>query len=278
MSCDDIIPYLEAFVDDELSPERTLTVRAHLAKCPNCLAEVNASRLFILKARSVMQRTQPSADFLARLESALDAETGRHSPKSASLQGGRGRSLSWATSSALAAAAALVLALGIEQQNVGARPEASESTRANLSQLGQDSLVDLLVHHHARPAQPEVTDSRSVTFLEPELGFPIHPPNLDRFGAHFEGANLIHVDRSHAASLHYKLNGHRVTLYVYNPDELPLRTTRVLHPTVVGNRAVFVGKRSGYSIATCEREGIGYAVAADLSDTESAELVAALDR
>jgi len=37
-----------------------------------------------------------------------------------------------------------------------------------------------------------------------------------------------------------------------------------------------VGNRRGYSIATCEREGVGYAVTTDLSGDESAELVAAL--
>jgi anti-sigma factor RsiW len=65
---------------------------------------------------------------------------------------------------------------------------------------------------------------------------------------------------------------------MYNPEELPLRAQRALHPSVVGSQAVFVGNRRGYSIATCERKGVGYAFTGELSDEESAELVAAVCR
>jgi len=45
---------------------------------------------------------------------------------------------------------------------------------------------------------------------------------------------------------------------------------------VVRNLPVYVGSRRGYSIAALEKRGVGYAVATDLDDRESAELVASI--
>jgi hypothetical protein len=39
---------------------------------------------------------------------------------------------------------------------------------------------------------------------------------------------------------------------------------------------VFVGTKSGYSVAAIENRGVGYAIATDLPLLESAELVAAI--
>jgi len=44
----------------------------------------------------------------------------------------------------------------------------------------------------------------------------------------------------------------------------------------VRNESVYVGNRRGVSIAATEHRGVGYAVATDLNDDESAELVAAV--
>jgi len=55
----------------------------------------------------------------------------------------------------------------------------------------------------------------------------------------------------------------------------PFSSSRVA-PRVVCNVPVYVGNRRGYSIAAVEERGIGYAIASDLSDRESAELVASI--
>ena len=69
------------------------------------------------------------------------------------------------------------------------------------------------------------------------------------------------------------LGDHRITIYVYDSSQFPLRAR--LEPRVVGNVPVYVGTRRGYSIAATEHRGVGYALASDLPDPESAELVAA---
>jgi hypothetical protein len=70
------------------------------------------------------------------------------------------------------------------------------------------------------------------------------------------------------------MGGHHVTLYVYNSSRVPIETR--LKPITVRNEPVYVGSRRGVSIAATEHRGVGYAIATDLNDDESAELVAAV--
>jgi len=275
MSCEELRSYLEAFVDDELSPERTLDVQAHLRHCSACQAEVELSRAIARTTRHAAADVCMCPDFEARLRGSLAAECKKLESEQ---QHAHARPLGWKTIAPLSAAAAAVLSLGFLASQKSALFNSNPPSVAVKQASTAENLVDLLVQHHTRSGNPELMDSNAFNRMEPELGFPVHPPNLDRYGARFLGASMVRIDQNQAASLHYSLNGRRFTLYVYNPDQMPLRAVRALHPTVVGNDAVFVGKRSGYSVATCEKEGIGYAVAADLTDRESAELVAAVDR
>ena len=112
------------------------------------------------------------------------------------------------------------------------------------------------------------------TVAEPEVGIPIKVPSLHEYGADWEGGGLMAVARNpQAASLRYRLRDHRITVYIYDSSRYPLRAR--LEPRVVGDVPVYVGRRRGYSIAAAERRGIGYAMASDLDDAESAEIVAA---
>lgn len=265
MTCDDIQPYLDAFIDDELSPERTLDVKRHLRQCSACLTEVQAVEAMVTATRTSVNEAPMCPDFRSRLEQCLAEERKRQE------HGVWHHPLGYRVILPVAAAAAMALGYGWYQQS------GPGQTGQPVIASSDTNLVDLLVNHHTRPPTPSVTDTSSVTRLEPKLGFPVHAPNLERYGARFVGASLVSVNGAAAALLHYDIRGRRLTFYVYNPEELPLRAIRALHPRVVGNQAVFVGHRRGYSIATCERQGVGYALAADLSDEESAKLVAAVD-
>ena len=82
------------------------------------------------------------------------------------------------------------------------------------------------------------------------------------------------MKNQHAAFFRYSIGSHPVTLYIYNARRVPLRG--VLEPRVVHNQPIHVGDRRGYSIAAREQRGVGYAIATDMNDDESAELVSAV--
>lgn len=264
--CNEVRPYLEAFADQELPTDRLLDVERHLHQCEDCRSEVELSHHLAAVTRSAVEDVPVCPAFQARLCTALKAERRRQEHQ------GLLRPLPFKAVLPLAAAAAATLYVGYRysQEKPGSASFAAADT----------VLVDTLLKHHTTHVQPaSAGGAAELAALEPTLGFPVRPPNLDRYGARFVGASLLDVNNVHAASLHYSLaDGRRVTFYVYDPEQLPLRGLRTLHPRVIGDRAVFVGQRRGYSLATCERQGIGYAVAGDVPDDKSAELVLAAER
>ncbi len=271
MNCSAIRPYLQAFVDDELSPERAIDVELHLNDCKECACEAELTSSLAFATRVSVGEVSMCPEFRARLcQSVSDERKRQESPRMSPL--------SWRVITPLAAAAGLTLffSYGYGRVNRQAGHDLEPMSSQVNAASSQDNLVDMLVQHHAARDIPDVTDSSSVGSMEPQLGFPVRAPDFDRYGAKFEGATLFRVNGHSAAMLRYNLGGRRISLYVYNPDEVPLRAQRALQPRVVGDRAIFVGTRRGYSIATCEQQGVGYAVAGDLSGDESAELVAAV--
>lgn len=284
MNCCAARPFLQAFVDNELSPERAIEVEQHLLACGECSDEVALTRELARATRHSVGENTMCPQFRARLCRSM-AQERRRQERDVALD-----PLSWKVIAPLAAAVAMAIFVsygGSAYHRIKAASDSSQPTEAwdqlstASSAMGpQENLMDFLVRNHSKGLPPGVVGAEGVDFLEPELGFAVHTPDLGRYGAHFEGAHLIPVgQRSRAAVLRYTLGGRRVTLYMYNPEELSLiRQHRNLQPRVIGGRAVFVGTSRGYSIATCERHGVGYAVTAELSGDESAELVAALDR
>ena len=271
-SCRRIAAYLDAFVDGELSTEQMLEVEAHLADCQTCAARIRYQRAVQTSVRqAVRTAVSPSDAFRARVAAALSAERVRESgvgmPEPS-------RMLSWRSIVPLAAAAAVALlwAASLNPPDRGSQ-SAQQVTADSIPVV--DRLLDEFVDNHVQPPQPEVVEEAALQRLEPRVGVPVRAPSFRRFGGQWEGGGVVWVNASHsrAATLRYVVDGHRVTVYVYDAARIPLRVR--LEPRVVGDVPVYVGTRRGYSIAAAERRGVGYAVATDLDDRESAELVAA---
>lgn len=272
---------LEPFTDGELPTDKVVEVETHLADCSCCRESVELNRA--LKAslkRAVTEESAPSDEFARRIQRALAAEGKREAARSERREAAdRGRPLAWRFIVPVAAAAGATLAWGaFEQQN---KPQADERVLTSMATstpgvtASLDEMIDEFVSHHAESQTPDVVEPSLVRKLEPEVGVPVRVPSLQQYGLRWEGASVVPVRQlnQRAASLRYSFDGHRVTLYVYNSTQFPLRAT--LEPRVVRNMPVYVGSRRGYSIAAVEKRGVGYAVATDLDDRESAELVVA---
>ena len=88
----------------------------------------------------------------------------------------------------------------------------------------------------------------------------------------------MHVPRTKpAAYLRYRTrDSHSVTVYVYNASRIPLHAS--LKQRMFREEPVYERSWRGYSIAAQLRQGVGYAVATDLDEARSAELVNAITR
>jgi anti-sigma factor RsiW len=272
-SCRQIAPLLEAFGDEELAADKQLEVEQHLVDCNTCGERIRLNHALHVSVRSAVRSAAPvMPGFEERIAAALHAEALREEgiDQIVEREAPHARMLSWRSVVPVAAAAALTLVWAASTSKQQARTEGTSAAHLNTA----DQLLEQLVDHHMYARGPQVTEPALLSQLEPEVGVPLNLPSLKAYGARWEGANVVPVSNQHAASLRYTMGGRHVTLYVYNSTRVPIESR--LTARTVRNEHVYVGSRRGVSIAAVEHRGVGYALASDFNDDESAELVAAV--
>jgi len=273
-TCRQIQPLLEAYGDEELAAEKSLEVEQHLVDCTTCGERLRLNHALHLSLRSAVRNAAPlMPSFEARIAAALRAESHREEAVDGAVEreAQHSRMLTWRTVVPVAAAAALTLVWA----GSTSKQQAQDRGNSSYAQLNNaDQLLEELVDHHMNARSPQVTEPTLLSQLEPEVGVPVTLPSLKAYGARWEGGSVVPVSNQHAASLRYTLGGRHVTLYVYNSSRVPIESR--LKARTVRNEPVYVGTRRGVSIAATEHRGVGYALASDLNDDESAELVAAV--
>ena len=293
--------------DGELEPSKAVEVERHLVACNQCRDELDMIRAMRASLRrSCARRSSTSAK--ERLEKAVALEMSGVRPTDGYTKVSDVVAAHPATpktpthtnnrlmvAAALAAAACFVFFTVVRANRQAStadsrsapvdgegssRPAGSARGAAQASDL--DTVLEQLVALHANPFPLEENNPEQLARLEPYVGVPVQRSALqllrrnDRIGAapSFDGARLHMVENSHnAAALHYKLKGHRLTVYVFDPRSIQMRHTR-LRPRVVKESPVYVGELRGYSVAAAERSGVGYALASDMDEDNSVQMVA----
>jgi anti-sigma factor RsiW len=110
-----------------------------------------------------------------------------------------------------------------------------------------------------------------------KVDFPVRPPKFTQ-PAHgqkvaFRGGRLANVRDRQAAYLLYEVDGNKVSVFIFDPGELPLEARR---RAVVGNREVFIDGERGYNVALFRDHGVGYAIASEVGEQEMLRLVSAV--
>jgi anti-sigma factor RsiW len=280
MDCRHAQSLLETFVDGELSPEQTLSVEAHLDQCAECREQVRFNEAVKLSTKRAVRETEVSESFLARLHEAVLQEAQLLEKK----QRGEERYAAFplvanlnervrtvSTRALLPVAVAAALFLWLKDTHEPRTPTKATLATSIDGSAGIDQALDRLIDVHSAPPPAQVTNQELLPTLERDVGVRVHAPQLDKFGASWEGANLIAVRNSQAASLRYRMPGRHFTVYVYDPRKVPVHqslTRRMVH-----ERPVYVGEWRGYTVAAKENAGIGYAMASDLDDVKTAELL-----
>ncbi len=245
MNCREVKKYLDTYVDSELEAGRMIEVDTHLEECESCRSIVLLKR----KLKSEIQRlghiTAPEHLRKAILNSANTSRKRRMTVVIAAVP--------------LAAAAALVLALLLPGRT---------SEEESLS-----GVFDDVVNRHVRQLPMEIkgTDPREAsTWFRGKVDFPVRAPSLNLKEATFQGARLSNVRSHQAAHMTYNVNGHPVTLMIFNPRVTSFAGGR--HVTVDGKNVV-LGRRRGYNVAIFMKGDMAYALSSDLSQKRLVELV-----
>jgi anti-sigma factor RsiW len=275
--CRHFAPLLEPFRDGELSPAQVVEVEQHLVECELCTERVRLGEAMRASLKQVVRAESPvTAAFEERIRAALAAERARDE-RSDVAQDAQVRTLSWRSIVPIASAAAVVMVWAASANNRAPDTMVSKSgvLYGDVAPQSVEKLLEDLVQNHERAAAPQITEPTLLPQLEPEVGVPVKLPKFEQYGARWEGVSVVPVSNQRAASLRYRIAGHKLTVYVYDASRFPVRTK--LKERVIRDAPVYVGSRHGVSIAAAERRnGVGYAVATDLNGDESAELVASI--
>jgi anti-sigma factor RsiW len=270
------VSLLEPFRDGELSPAEVVEVEEHLEECERCNQRLQLAEAIRGSLKQVVHAEAPvSQAFEDRIRMALSAEREREERMDPEREAEL-RMLSWRSIVPIAAAAAVVTVWAASANNrTNDVATAQASMYGAVAPASVETLLEDLVRNHEHAAVPQFTDRNLVPQLEPEVGVPVKLPNFQPYGARWEGVSVVPVNNQRAASLRYRIAGHKLTVYVYDASRFPVRSK--LEQRLVRDEPVYVGSRHGVSIAATERRnGVGYAVATDLNDAESAELVASI--
>ncbi len=286
-SCGRLAPAVETYLDGELAPQQMVDVETHLAECSGCRERVALDRAVRV---TLKRQTTPAPASLrdrvvaamAEERAAIEAEEARAStpPPAPAGSSSPPRVLALEPRHVLpfAVAAGFALFFTMRQNAATTQPAAAASLNsASAMGVGVDSFLDDLVAQHARPLPPEITREGDIHAFDPFVGVPVEAPQFKGFGAKWIGGRVTPVDRDQrAAMLQYTFAGdHRVTVYVYDPNRVHPDSTSRLSRRMVRDAPVWVGKVRGYNVAAAEKRGVGYALASDLDEAESGELVAA---
>ncbi|MDF3072042.1 MAG: putative rane protein [Polyangiaceae bacterium] len=274
-TCRHFVPLLEPFRDGELGPADVVDVEEHLVECPRCAERLRLGEAMRTSLKQHVRSVSPVTDsFEERIRMALTAEREREERRDAPADL-HSRMLSWRGIMPIAAAAAVVMVWAASANNRSADSKTTSNADVASTPASVEKLIEDLVSNHQRSTGPQFTEQTLLPQLESEVGVPVRAPNFKSYGARWEGVSVVPVNNQRAASLRYRIAGHRLTVYVYDASRVPVRST--LKQRIVRSEPVYVGSRHGVSIAATERSnGVGYAIATDLNNDESAELVASI--
>jgi anti-sigma factor RsiW len=235
---------VHAYLDNELSADRALDVRSHLASCARCRQEYEAIRAL----RGVLHRTlkpaDPSPEFLRRLRHAVRrSDPGRWRTRSARI--------AWASGPLAAAALVVLVAVPMLQT---ARPDLTgEVVAAHVRSLQADHLTDVASsdRHTVKP------------WFQGKLPFSFPVRDLREQGFALEGGRLDYVGGRPVAALVYRARQHAINVLVWADPDAPDSAPRA-------------ETRSGINSLHWVTGGMAWWVVSDVSDEEIRRLAALL--
>ncbi|MCP4599511.1 MAG: hypothetical protein GY847_03060 [Proteobacteria bacterium] len=250
MSCNEVKKYLDAYMDGELETGIMLEVDNHLEACEGCRAVIVVKRKLKNELLNLGRIRAPE-----QLQKNILNSTQRRR---------RTRMVAVIAAGPLAAAAALVLMFALPENDPVKEPLAA--------------VVEDVVERHVRELPMEVQGPdpvQAASWFRGKVDFPVRAPALDLKRASFEGARLSNVRAHQAAHMTYNLDGHRVTLMIFNPHTALLRGGQHIK---VGRRDVLLGRRNGFNVAVFFDGDMAYALSSDLSQDRLLKLVADFER
>jgi len=259
MKCDDFMPFLDAYVDQELDEQDVREAEVHLGSCHACREAVSYQTAFKEGLRESLHISMPPGlesrvwDYIS--SSSFEEPQVIELPVRSTRR--RIAAYGW-IAAPLAAALAAVLLLPV----LTVSPASSAST----------PVIDQTLDWHRGNFPIEVTGPDSdqvVAWFGDKVDFPVRLPD---FGsrATILGARIAHVQDRRAAYVVYEVDGTRLSVMMFNGEGL---TVPVDHVRRVNQRDMVLVNQNGYEVAVVQEGGVTYTVAGELPEARFVGLV-----
>jgi anti-sigma factor RsiW len=274
--CRDRIGLLGPYLDGELGAAKLIEFDEHVVGCETCREEAQLLRAMRGSLKRVVRSSAPGS-LRDRIGNAMAAERARTDEGLAEASADPRIPVSslptWRTLVPLATAAAIALVWGAATRGN------QTATEARAGVVGDDLLAELL-SEQSEPLPAEAVNAQGVRAFERYVGVPVSPGNFERAGAHLVGGRILSfpMRAQRAAMIRYVVGSgadeHHISVLIYDAQKLPEVGRANLAPRAIGTAEVRVGREKGYSVAATQRAGVGYLLASDMDQDQSAQLAA----
>lgn len=276
MTCDDFIPFTDAYVDQEFDEREHAEMEVHLSMCDDCRERVDFQVKLKQQFKACLEEKAPEslrARIFEELEhhqaslvtEADESETAIQEADVVELPSSSSNDdrpwlarYGW-IAAPLAAAVALVFFL--------------PAFTVAPAKSGQLPVVEQAVDWHAGNYPIEVTgpDSARVTqWFRNKVDFPVRLPQFADRQVNLLGGRIAHVQDRRAAYLLYEVDGTRMTVLLFDGDGLTIPSDKIRS---VEGREVAVLNSNGYEIALLQDSGVTYTITSELSEGEFLSVV-----
>lgn len=244
MTCEDWREQLDAYVDENCTPEQLAGIETHLQLCSSCAAEALA-RLQLKRATRAAASAHflPSPEFRLRIEKSVQ-KSRKHFWKPAWIPG-----LATAVALVLIAVSVLVLT----------RDRARNQAIAELVDLHVDMLAS------ANPIDVVSTDRHTVKpWFQGKLPYTFNLPELQDSPFKLLGGKLVYFQNNPGAHLLFEVRKHQISVFILQDQPNPARLPAASTPSSF----------RGFSVETWSQVGLRYVV---ISDTNRSDVHALAD-
>lgn len=260
MSCEDIRPFIGAYVDDEFDEREAAEFEAHIDSCAECREELEQQ----LRMKRAIRDNCGGADAPDELKqeilsgmSEIDAE------RETEAAAGRGRSR-------VAAVLAAIVPLGLGIVAVFWFTNMMTVAPATSS---QPPAIEQTVewHRNALPLEVQGPERSHVSkWFRGKVSFPVRIPEFQDEGVELTGGRIAHVKDRRAGYLSYDVNGARMSVMMFHGEGVKVPTEKIRH---VEGRELALFSSQGYVVAMLQDGGLTYTMTSDLSEEELLRVV-----
>jgi len=273
MTCEDFIPFIDAYVDQEFDERERAEMEIHLQGCPRCREHVEFQVNLKREVKACLEDRAPDSlreRIFQDIESQVAAASAEAIEEMAEVVALPAASAASSPNRRMVRLARIAVPLAAAVAVVIVLPSFTVAP----AKSGQLPIVEQTVDWHVGNYPIEVTgpDSARVQYwFRNKVDFPVRLPQFaGKKQVNLLGGRIAHVQDRRAAYLLYEVDGTRLSVLVFDGEGLTIPSDKIRH---VSGRDMALLNNKGYEVAVLQDSGVTYTITSELSQPEFVSLV-----